>query len=279
MKKPLQHGGRAVKPQPKSAKLPWFRLYARAVDDERLRLLAFEDRWHFVAILCLKCDGLLDAAEDEGLKLRRIGVKLGLASRELEEVRRRLMEVELIDASFQPLRWDALQFKSDRDETAAERQRKKRKRDKAMGGVTDASRMRHSPVTGPETDTETDTEAEEEVSSVEETAPPAARKKRSASAVACPDGVDPQAWEDWQKVRKAKRLPITPTALKGVEREAQKAGWTLAEAIAECAVMGWAGFKADWVVRGGGGHFRPSGQSGDGFSSALDRELGLGGRS
>ncbi|EXU79084.1 hypothetical protein AX13_08315 [Comamonas aquatica DA1877] len=43
-----------------SKQLPWFRVYTRMVDDDKLKLLAFEDRWHFVALLCLKGEGLLD---------------------------------------------------------------------------------------------------------------------------------------------------------------------------------------------------------------------------
>lgn len=39
---------------------PWLRLYTEAVDDEKLRLLAFEDRWHFIAILCCKGKGIID---------------------------------------------------------------------------------------------------------------------------------------------------------------------------------------------------------------------------
>lgn len=74
----------------------WFRMYAEAVDDEKLRLLAFEDRWHFVALLCCKAQGLLDGTDV--LTRRKVAVKLGLDSRELEEVARRLAEVGLIDA-------------------------------------------------------------------------------------------------------------------------------------------------------------------------------------
>lgn len=99
-----------------------------------------------------------------------------------------------------------------------------------------------------------------------------------SATVERPEGVPAEAWADWLKARKAKRLPLTPTALKGIEREAAKAGWTLAEAVTECARMGWAGFKAEWVATGRGGHHRPSGQKGDGFTSALDLELGIGGR-
>ena len=79
-----------------SDSIRWFRMYSEAVDDEKLRLLAFEDRWHFVAILCCKAQGLLDG--DDTLRRRKVAVKLGLAARELDEVARRLEEVGLIDA-------------------------------------------------------------------------------------------------------------------------------------------------------------------------------------
>lgn len=81
--------------------LPWFRAYAEMVDDEKLRLLAFEDRWHFVALLCLKGQGVLDASDP--LMKRKAAVKMGLTLAELEDVARRLSEVELLDVdTFQP---------------------------------------------------------------------------------------------------------------------------------------------------------------------------------
>ena len=63
--------------------------------------------------------------------------------------------------------------------------------------------------------------------------------------------VDRQHAEDWLKARRAKRLPLTATALDGVQREAEKAGMTLPDAIAKAAAEGWAGFKASWVIQGG----------------------------
>lgn len=127
--------------------LPWFRLYAEAVDDEKLRLLAFEDRWHFIALLCCKATGVLDG-EDASMRMRKVAVKLGLDLRELGEVARRLAEVGLIEAeTLQPLAWDQRQFRSDHDTTAADRQRLKRARDAVKETVTDASRVTHAHVT------------------------------------------------------------------------------------------------------------------------------------
>lgn len=70
-----------------------------------------------------------------------------------------------------------------------------------------------------------------------------------AGKIACPDDVNPQAWADVLANRKAKRLPMTRSALAGIEREAAKAGITLGEAIEICAAEGWAGFKASWGQR------------------------------
>lgn len=139
--------------------LPWFRLYHRMVDDEKLRLLAFEDRWHFVALCCLKADGLLDEPESD-LRTRRIAVKLGVQVRELDEIARRLREVELVDELLSPIAWDELQQKSDHDSTAAERQRRKRQKDKALKAVTDESRVTVTEVTRLDTDKEEDKDIE-----------------------------------------------------------------------------------------------------------------------
>ena len=71
--------------------------------------------------------------------------------------------------------------------------------------------------------------------------------KEKATGVACPDFVDAQVWTDFLSIRKAKKAPMTETALKGIEREAKKAGWSLEKVISECVTRGWQSFKADWV--------------------------------
>lgn len=133
--------------------LPWFRLYHRMIDDEKMRLLAFEDRWHFVALCCLKADGLLD--EERGpLWERKVAVKLGVQLRELDEISRRLHEVGLIDGHLNPVAWDELQFQSD---NSTARVREFRKRKKKQGG-NNVKRSRNVSVTAQDTDTDTDTE-------------------------------------------------------------------------------------------------------------------------
>ena len=94
----------------------WFRLHNDIVDDEKIRLLSFDDRWHYVALLALKSQGILDDAASP-LRTRKIAVKLGVQVVELDEIKRRLREVGLIDDAFQPLGWDKRQFlKEDRSQ-------------------------------------------------------------------------------------------------------------------------------------------------------------------
>ncbi len=115
-------------------KLPWFRLYSEAVDDDKLRLLAFEDRWHFIALLCCKCQGILDADSAPEITRRRIAVKLGVQLRELEEITRRLSEIGLIQESDGQLKitnWDARQFASDSSAERVKRHREKQRREAA----------------------------------------------------------------------------------------------------------------------------------------------------
>jgi uncharacterized protein YdaU (DUF1376 family) len=65
--------------------------------------------------------------------------------------------------------------------------------------------------------------------------------------IAPPDGVSPATWSDFLQIRKGKKAAVTESAIKGIEREARKAGWSLEKALVECCARGWAGFKAEWV--------------------------------
>jgi len=77
----------------------------------------------------------------------------------------------------------------------------------------------------------------------------------NTSSIAPPDGVSHSVWQDFKTLRKAKKSPITPSAIDGIRREASKAGWSIEDALRECCARGWAGFKAEWVA---GNHSRDS---------------------
>ena len=62
-------------------------------------------------------------------------------------------------------------------------------------------------------------------------------------------GADRQHAADWLAVRKAKRAPLTDTAITSLGREANKAGITFAEGVRLCAERGWQALKAEWLER------------------------------
>ena len=64
-----------------------------------------------------------------------------------------------------------------------------------------------------------------------------------------PEGVEDLVWKDFKKLRALKKAAITETAMKGLKREADKANKTLNEALIICVERGWAGFKAEWVLK------------------------------
>jgi uncharacterized protein YdaU (DUF1376 family) len=67
------------------------------------------------------------------------------------------------------------------------------------------------------------------------------------NTVAPPFGVTDSVWQDWLKLRKAKKAAVTQTAIDGIQREADKAGVSLQTALETCCERGWAGFKAGWL--------------------------------
>ena len=76
---------------------------------------------------------------------------------------------------------------------------------------------------------------------------PIEKKKGKRTAFPCPVGVDEQVWFDWLQIRKAKRQPITQTALDGIEKRAIESGYTLAQALVICCENSWAGFNPSWL--------------------------------
>ncbi len=79
--------------------------------------------------------------------------------------------------------------------------------------------------------------------------PSPAPKRKRVSNVQKPESVSEQVWEDFSALRTKRRAPITETALRGIQREAEKAGISLEAALSTCCERGWQGFKADWYKR------------------------------
>jgi hypothetical protein len=129
---------------------PWFRLYAEFAADPVIQSLAFEDQRHFVVLLCLKCQGILDRNIAKPARERIILRGLGLDAVAGNEAKRRLAEVGLIGNDWQISKWDERQYISD---TSTQRVRKHRKT-KEKGNVSETELKQ--VCNGPDTDTETD---------------------------------------------------------------------------------------------------------------------------
>ncbi len=63
-----------------------------------------------------------------------------------------------------------------------------------------------------------------------------------------PEGVLQSVWDDFLQLRKGKRSAVTDTVMRGIEKEAQKAGLSLNDALEHCCVAGWQSFNAEWYA-------------------------------
>ena len=84
--------------------------------------------------------------------------------------------------------------------------------------------------------------------------PSAARIELEAYRILGEHGIDGQLAQDYIALRKSHRAPITQTALKGIEREANSAGLSLEQALTICCERGWRGFRAEWLHSDHGNH-------------------------
>jgi hypothetical protein len=79
-------------------------------------------------------------------------------------------------------------------------------------------------------------------------------KQKSAVVLLAEFGIGGQLAEDFIAHRKSKKATITETVLKGYQREADKAGIALAEAIEISIIRNWQGFNANWDWKGTATH-------------------------
>lgn len=73
------------------------------------------------------------------------------------------------------------------------------------------------------------------------------KEPRASAAADLFAGVAPQVVADFKALRKAKRAPITKTAIDGIAAQAARAGLTLESALKICIDRNWQGFNADWL--------------------------------
>lgn len=88
-------------------------------------------------------------------------------------------------------------------------------------------------------------------------------------------GVDKKTASDWLTLRKAKKAPVTETVLDMAMAEAVKAKITLPEALKICCSRGWAGFKAEWIIKDEQGKAQGAWYATEASVAAKAAELGL----
>jgi hypothetical protein len=139
--------------------LPWFRLYTDFLTNGRVRLLSFDDRCHYVELLCLKASGGLNEFKDDpDMQLMRVAKALELSINHADECRHRLVRVGLIKDNWEPKGWDKRQYKTDHSTDRVRKHREKKVKQKQR--VKSMKRDETVTVTAPDTDTESDTERE-----------------------------------------------------------------------------------------------------------------------
>lgn len=136
----------------------WFRMHDEILDNPKVQRLPPVLFKAWVNLLCLasRGGGILPSIDDIAFALRS---DVDTVSTWLDDLKARRLIDEQTDG-LSPHDWNARQFKSDQDATAAERQARKRARDKEESVTRDMSVMSRPP----ETDTEAYTEQKEEPS-------------------------------------------------------------------------------------------------------------------
>lgn len=140
--------------------MKWLKLHNDIIHDPKIRALAYEDRWHFVALMVLMNDGTLD--EPESIRDELVEVCLGLHGIDLANLKNRLVRLRLIDDGWRPVQWESRQ--AAKDATGAERQKKFREKQKDRK----RNALRNGDVTEP---LRTEEEVEEEEKIVAKNAP------------------------------------------------------------------------------------------------------------
>lgn len=229
--------------------IDWFRWHHGSVTDPKFQLVARKSKQALASVIAVWAFVLeqASASEDRGsfgtIDCEAIDCLLGLEDGATAAILAAMGERGLVDDGAVSA-WEKRQPKRERtDNTSTERSRAHR--DRQRQEQQEGEKQRHAT---PEIDDATPCNAMQhqkkprgEESRVDK------NRLNKATPVAAPDGVSVQTWQDFQKLRKAKRAPLTDTALDGIRREADKAGLTMEQALATCCKRGWQGFDADWV--------------------------------
>jgi hypothetical protein len=74
------------------------------------------------------------------------------------------------------------------------------------------------------------------------------KTETKTKTVITPNGVSESVWQEFVNHRKSKKAQVTQLVIDGIQKEADKAGFTLEDALKEIVLRNWQSFKAEWVV-------------------------------
>lgn len=196
----------------------WFRLYAEFAHDAKVQMMSECDQRRLVMLFCIRCNGDVTLQDEE------VAFQLRISNEEWQVTKANFVSKGFINSDNEVLNWDKRQFVSD---SSAERVAKHREKKKQERNVT---------VTPPDTEqiqNRTDTEHK--------------KKQPSQLSLLLAHGIPESLANDWLRIRKEKRQPLTATALDATIREATQAKLTLQQAITIACENSWAGFKASYL--------------------------------
>lgn len=207
---------------------PWFRLYSEFVTDPKVQLLAFEDQRHFVAVLCLKCNGTLDTdAASQEHRERMVARSLGLDPASATEAKRRLKEIGLIDNRWQPMNWATRQYESDSSTPRVKALRARIKHHETL--------QKRSSNGLEQNRADTDKNRTEQKESV------------SLPLIA---GLDLESWKKWEAYRKEIKKPIREGARHAAMEAMAALGNGQLAAVNHTMANGWQGLREPERKRG-----------------------------
>lgn len=231
---------------------PWFRMYAEFATDPKTQMLSESDQRRLLMLFCFRCNEHVTLQDEEVTFLLRISKESWNITKSI------FIEKGFINADNKIRNWDKRQFTSDtsKNRVAEFRKREKEKKtvnysDEKKCNVTETLQKQKSNAI--DTDTDTDTEQNKRKKAVA-VAPSLSisnkskkQKAETETDLLAAAGIDSQLAKDFLKVRKAKKAPLTKTALDGILREANRVEITLTDALTICIEKSWAGFNAEWL--------------------------------
>jgi hypothetical protein len=194
-------------------------MYSEFATDPKVQMLSEAMQRRLLMVMCMRCSNALVTLHET-----EIAFQLRISETELSETKAIFVVKGFVDSAWNVLNWDKRQFASDSSATRVAKHRLLQKeKQKQPCNVTET---KSNALEQNRTDTE----------------------QIKKITVTPPDGVSIKVWADFLKLRKTLKAPVTETAMDGIQREADKAGYSLEQALRTCVERSWRGFKSDWIT-------------------------------